>query len=146
MDNELMLYELPREEVDFSENTLSGKDMLSILGYVRLEETLGNIGTQSFDEAVIKNIDTEPLRELVYKNLGKSFKYDLAGKDIPIAVKTSLSLAILKTRIIECLTDLETVEVFSSPDIKEVFNRHDIHIPDGLSDIDSLTDPETDPL
>jgi len=135
MSNQLALYELPRETVNFSENTLSGKDMLSILRYTQLEKTLRDIGTQSFDEAVINNIDGEQLQKLVYKNKGKSFKYDLAGKDVPIGVKTSLSLAILKTKIIEYLTNLETVEVYSSPDIKEVFNKHGIHIPDGLSDI-----------
>jgi len=134
MTNQLMLYELPRETVNISENHF-GKDMLSILNYTQLENTLRDIGTQNFDGTVINNIDDEKLQKLVYENMGEAFKYDLAGKDVPIGVKTSFSLAILKTKIIEYLTNLETVEVYSSPDIKEVFNKHGIHIPEGLSEI-----------
>ncbi|NOQ38624.1 hypothetical protein GQ472_07115, partial [archaeon] len=69
MSNKLALYELPRETVDFLQYDLPGNDMLSILGYVQLEETLSKIGTQNFDETIVKNIDIEQLQELVYENM-----------------------------------------------------------------------------
>lgn len=61
---------------------------------------------------------------------------------MPISFRTSLALALFTTKIIEYLKKLGTVEIYASKGVQEVFNRHKLLIPRGLTQIDYAALPQ----
>ncbi|NOQ38625.1 hypothetical protein GQ472_07120 [archaeon] len=136
MANELMQLEVARAGVDFLKYELNGTNKLAVLKYLGLEETIEQLGIQKFSKETVRNIAFEPVREWISKNWGDEFVYDLSKKNIPITFRASLSTALFSTKIIEYLDSLGDVEIYASREIKQIYKKHDLPAPEGLTDID----------
>ena len=136
MANELMQFEVPRAGVDFLEYELDGTNKLAVLKYLSLDKTIEQLGIQKFSKETVRNIAFEPVRECISEKWGDEFVYDLSKKNIPITFRASLSAALFSTKIIEYLDSLENVEIYASREIKQIYQKYDLPVPEGLTDID----------
>jgi len=136
MANELTNPKVPGTSVDFLKYELNGTNKLAVLKYLGLEETIEKLGIQKFSKETVKNIAFEPVREWISEKWGDEFVYDLSKKNIPITFRASLSAALFSTKIIEYLENLGNVEIYASREIKQIYQKHDLTIPEGLTDID----------
>lgn len=133
---ELVRFEVPRTSVDFLSDDLSGREKLTVLKYLALEDAVSGIGSQRFGRTTVDHVPLQPVREWIAQNWEQEFVYDLSKRSVPISFRASLALALFTTRITEHLERMGTVEFYGSRDAQKVFEKHKLPAPVGLTTID----------
>ena len=123
MSQELLSFEVPRVSVDFLADDLTGRQKLTVLGYLSLDDTITQIGLQRFGKTTIENISFQDIRDWFLENWGEEFAYDLNQRNIPISFRASLALELFRTKIIKYLEKLGEVEIYASREVQEIFKR-----------------------
>lgn len=141
---QLARLEVPRVSVDLLGDELTGRQKLSVIKYLTLEDSISSLGLQKFDKTTIDNIHLKPVRDWVQQHWNGEFVLDMSKRNIPISFRASLGLALLATRIAEHLSGIEGgVEAYATNSIQKVFKRHNLPIPQGLTIIDyALLSPQ----
>lgn len=132
----LFRYEVPRVSVDLLSDDFTGREKLTILRYLSLEEALSGLGSQRFTSTTQDNIPLQPVRDWVRKNWEGQFAYDFSRRTVPITFRASLALSLFTTRITEHLDQVGSVEIYGSKSVQETFERHKIPSPVGLDRVD----------
>ena len=136
MSQELVRFEVPRVSVDFLGDELTGRQKQTVLKYLSLDDAIEKIGTQRFRKSTVDNVSLQPVREWISENWVEDFIYDLNQRNVPISFRASLAVGLFTTRITDYLTNIGSVEIYASRDIQEVFKKHELLIPQGLTQID----------
>lgn len=136
MAEQLARFEVPRVSVDFQSDDLTGRQKLTLLKYMALDDEIAGIGSQRFSEKIRDNIPLQPVREWVTQNWEGQFVYDFSRRNVPITFRTSLALALFTTRITEYLDKVEAVEVYGSRSVQQIFEKQGIPGPVGLETVD----------
>jgi hypothetical protein len=138
--HELKALEVPQVSVDFLEEDplrdLLGREKLTVLEYLLLDDAIKELGIQKFRKSVVDNIPLEPVRAWVTENWESDFVYDLSKKAVPISFRNSLALALFTTKISDHLSQMGTIEIYNSRDMQKIFEEHKLPVPKGLAKID----------
>jgi len=138
--HELKALEVPQISVDFLEKDpsrdLRGREKLTVLEYLLLDDAIKELGTQKFGKTVVDNIFLEPVRAWVTENWESDFVYDLSKKSVPISFRNSLALALFTTKISDHLSRMGTIEIYNTRDMQKIFEEHKLPMPKGLTQID----------
>jgi len=141
MSKEVLRLEVPRVSVDFLCDNLLGRQKLTVLKYLALDEAIQSIGTQRFSKTTLDNVLLKPVREWISENWEKDFVYDLSQRNLPISFRASLAVGLFTTKITDYLTSMGMVEIYASKDIQDIFKKYGLLQVHGLAQIDyaSLT-------
>ncbi|MEK7450464.1 MAG: DnaJ domain-containing protein [Patescibacteria group bacterium] len=134
---ELARLGVPRVSIDLMSDELTGRQKLTVMKYLMLEDSLSALGLQKFGRTTTDNISLKPVRDWATQHWSEEFVLDMSKRNIPISFRASLGLALFTTRITEHLADIDGgVEIYVTRDIKKVFRDHKLPEPEGLVTID----------
>lgn len=134
--------EVPRVSVDLMGDDLTGRQKLTVINYLMLEDSIFALGTQKFEKATLDNIPLKPVRDWVKQHWQEEFVLDLSKRNLPISFRVSLALALFTTRITRHLSEVEGgVEVYATRKVQGVLREHKLPELQGLITIDYASLP-----
>lgn len=122
-----------KSDVSETDTSLSTKKKFQILDWNYIDKQLRSYGFNKVDDLSLNFIDDEDKKHVL--NKGTELEFDFSSDSIPFSAKYNIAFAVSYAEAIRLLSENDECEIYSSEEVKRVFETYKMPIADGINKV-----------